>query len=64
MDGKIRLWNIPEKKVAFWNETPDSTIITAVGFSPNGDIAIAGTYLGVLLFYEIQVVLHFTNTSK
>ena len=52
LDCRLRLWNIPEKKVNFWNETPDSNLITAVGFSWDGKIAIAGSYLGNCYFYE------------
>ena len=33
LDGKLRLWNIPEKKVACWNEVDGSTnLITAANF--------------------------------
>ena len=35
LDGKLRLWNIPEKKVALWNEVEtgnNSRLITAVNF--------------------------------
>jgi len=35
LDGKLRLWNIPEKKVALWNEVEtgnNSRLVTAVNF--------------------------------
>ena len=35
LDGKLRLWNIPEKKVALWNEVDvgnTSRLITAANF--------------------------------
>ena len=33
LDGKLRLWNIPEKKVALWNQVEGSTsLITAANF--------------------------------
>jgi hypothetical protein len=33
LDGKLRLWNIPDKKVALWNEVDGPTkLITAANF--------------------------------
>lgn len=33
LDGKLRLWNIPDKKVAVWNEVEgQSKLITAANF--------------------------------
>lgn len=33
LDGKLRLWNIPDKKVALWNELDGQTkLITAANF--------------------------------
>ena len=34
LDGKLRLWNIPDKKVALWNEVTDgaSKLITTANF--------------------------------
>jgi WD40 repeat protein len=52
LDCKLRLWNIPEKKIAFWNELPESNLITAVGFTADGKLAVAGSYLGMCMFYE------------
>lgn len=52
VDSKFRLWSIPDKCVAFWNEVPD--IITAVAFTPDGRIAIAGCLSGLCLFYETE----------
>jgi len=50
LDSKLRLWSIPEKSVAYWNQVPD--LITAVAFSPDGKTAIAGCLNGLCLFYE------------
>lgn len=50
LDSKLRLWSIPEKTVAYWNQIPD--LITAVAFSPDGKTAIAGCLNGLCLFYE------------
>ncbi|CAG8537889.1 24974_t:CDS:10 [Dentiscutata erythropus] len=52
LDCRLRLWNIPEKKVAYWNELTDSQLITAVGFTLDGKMAVAGSLSGLCLFYE------------
>jgi len=52
LDSKLRLWSIPDKSVAFWNQLPD--LITAVAFSPDGKTAIAGCLNGLCLFYETE----------
>lgn len=56
LDCKLRLWSIPDKKVAFIKDVPD--LITAVGFTPDGDVSIAGCFGGQCLFYETDG-LHF-----
>ncbi|CAI2179479.1 9176_t:CDS:2 [Funneliformis geosporum] len=52
LDCKLRLWNIPEKKVADWMETPQQQLITAVGFTLDGKMSVAGSFSGLCLFYE------------
>lgn len=52
LDCKIRLWSIPDKSVAYWNQAPD--MITAVAFTPDGKTAIAGCLSGLCLFYETE----------
>lgn len=52
LDSKLRLWSIPDKSVAFWNQLPD--LITAVAFAPDGKTAIAGCLNGLCLFYETE----------
>ena len=52
LDAKLRLWSIPDKSVAFWNQLPD--MITAVAFTPDGKTAIAGTLGGMCLFYDTE----------
>lgn len=59
LDGKLRLWNIPEKKVALWNEIQGVNkfaIITAVNFAifPQMEEIIVGTYDGKCLFYTVD----------
>lgn len=61
LDGRIRLWNIPEKKVTFWNELPDSNLITAVAFTNNGMMAMAGSYSGACIFYKTEGLSYFTQ---
>ena len=56
LDGKLRLWNIPDKKVALWNEVSGSTkLITAANFCMNGKFAVVGTYDGRCVFYSTDV---------
>ena len=52
LDSKLRLWSIPDKSVAFWNQLPD--LITAVAFTPDGKTAIAGCLNGLCMFYETE----------
>ncbi|KAI9296276.1 WD40 repeat-like protein [Neoconidiobolus thromboides FSU 785] len=54
LDCRIRLWNIPEKKVSSWAELPDGNLVTAVGFSVDGKLAIAGSYHGLCVFYKTE----------
>lgn len=60
MDGKLRLWNIPDKKVALWNEVDGQTrLITAANFCQNGKYAVIGTYDGRCIFYDTEVSCSF-----
>lgn len=52
LDSKLRLWSIPDKSVAFWNQLPD--LITAVAFTPDGKTSIAGCLNGMCSFYETE----------
>ncbi|CEP14360.1 hypothetical protein [Parasitella parasitica] len=53
-DCKVRLWSIPEKRVAFWNEIPAGNMVTAVGFTLDGRTACAGANTGDVFFFETQ----------
>lgn len=55
LDGKIRLWHIPEKKVALWNEVEQVKFITAITFVRNGKFVVVGTYNGRCFFYTTDV---------
>ncbi|KAL9579726.1 MAG: hypothetical protein Q9212_004939 [Teloschistes hypoglaucus] len=59
LDSKLRLWSIPDKSVAYWNQLPD--LITAVAFTPDGKIAIAGCLNGLCLFYETEGLKYHTQ---
>ncbi|KAM0750005.1 WD40 repeat-like protein [Meredithblackwellia eburnea MCA 4105] len=52
LDCKLRLWNIPEKRVHVWTELPE--LITSVAFSSDGKLAIAGSFVGVCMFFEVN----------
>ncbi|XP_033122161.1 WD repeat-containing protein 44-like [Anneissia japonica] len=55
LDGKLRLWNIPDKKVALWNEIDGQTkLITAANFIQNGRFSVVGTYDGRCIFYDTE----------
>lgn len=66
LDGKLRLWNIPDKKVALWNEVDGQTrLITAANFCQNGKYAVIGTYDGRCIFYDTEVrSLHSSNAKQ
>ncbi|KAL8662628.1 MAG: hypothetical protein Q9202_004586 [Teloschistes flavicans] len=59
LDSKLRLWSIPDKSVAYWNQLPD--LITAVAFAPDGKTAIAGCLNGLCLFYETEGLKYATQ---
>ncbi|CAG7818596.1 unnamed protein product [Allacma fusca] len=66
LDGKLRLWNIPDKKVALWNEVNGpNKLITTANFCQNGKFAVVGTYDGRCIFfhteqlkYHTQIIVH------
>ncbi|KAI8923461.1 WD40-repeat-containing domain protein, partial [Entophlyctis helioformis] len=53
LDGRVRMWSIPEKRVRHWNELHRNPI-TAVAFSRDGGTVVAGTIQGDCVFYEAQ----------
>lgn len=63
MDGRIRIWSIPEKRVAFWNEIPDNKLATAVAFTLDGKTVIAGSHDGYCYFFETQSLKYNTQIS-
>eukprot|EP00794_Sanderia_malayensis_P011106 gene11103-12275_t len=65
LDGKIRLWNIPEKRVALWNEIDGSgtSLITAANFCREGKLAVVGTYDGRCIFYDTERLKYHTQLT-
>eukprot|EP01137_Pigoraptor_chileana_P010776 Opistho-2@4098 len=63
LDSKLRLWNIPEKKVALWNEIVGSgaNLITAANFCQNGKMAVVGTYDGRCVFFDTERLKYHTQ---
>ena len=63
LDGKLRLWNIPDKKVALWNEIEGvgSKLITAANFCGKGKYVVVGTYDGRCLFYDTEHLKYHTQ---
>ncbi|XP_037732934.1 WD repeat-containing protein 44 isoform X2 [Drosophila subpulchrella] len=62
LDGKLRLWNIPDKKVALWNEVDgQAKLITAANFCQNGQFAVVGTYDGRCIFYNTDQLKYHTQ---
>jgi len=52
LDTKLRLWSIPDKSVAYVTTVPD--MITAVGFTPDGQYSMAGCLNGLLNIYDTE----------
>ncbi|WVZ75117.1 hypothetical protein U9M48_023204 [Paspalum notatum var. saurae] len=50
IDGKVRVWDVSEKRVVDWADTRD--IIAAVSYKPDGKGLIVGTVAGRCRFYD------------
>ncbi|XP_059485552.1 WD repeat-containing protein 44 isoform X3 [Neocloeon triangulifer] len=62
LDGKLRLWNIPDKKVAVWTEVEGPIkLVTAANFCQNGKFAVIGTYDGRCVFYTTENLKYHTQ---
>ncbi|GMT32837.1 hypothetical protein PFISCL1PPCAC_24134 [Pristionchus fissidentatus] len=59
LDGKLRMWHIPDKKVAVWNEV-GVKFITALAFAKSGKFAVVGTYNGKCYFYSTDQLKYHT----
>lgn len=51
IDGKVRLWNVPETRVVSWQDIHD--MVTAVAFSKDGCRAVVGSMRGKCWFYSL-----------
>ena len=62
LDGKLRLWNIPDKKVALWNEVDGQTkLITAANFCQNGKASTQWRQFGVAFHAHFFNVVAFDS---
>ena len=52
LDSQLRLWSIPDKSAPYTAATNE--FITAVGFSPDGKVAICGVLSGMCTFYKTE----------
>ncbi|TVU29810.1 hypothetical protein EJB05_21397, partial [Eragrostis curvula] len=50
IDGKVRIWDVSEKRVVDWDDTRD--IITAVSYKPDGKGLVVGNVAGKCRFYD------------
>jgi WD40 repeat protein len=58
----VRLWSIKSKKLVNWNQIPDETV-TALSFTQNGSVLVAGTLKGNLVFFEVDGLKSSTQIS-
>ncbi|KAJ1867391.1 hypothetical protein LPJ78_001073 [Coemansia sp. RSA 989] len=53
LDCRLRLWDIPARRVRHWTRLPEGQMVTSVAFtSARGDRIVAGTYRGMCVFYS------------
>ncbi|CCH42325.1 putative WD repeat-containing protein [Wickerhamomyces ciferrii] len=52
LDHKVRLWSILDNEVSY--EFDCKNLVTAVSFTPNGNLTIAGTFNGNLYFLDTK----------
>ncbi|XP_065573005.1 WD repeat-containing protein 44-like [Artemia franciscana] len=62
LDGKLRLWNILDKKVEHCNEIDGQVkLISAANFTQNGEFAIIGSHNGRCIFYSVKDLKYHTQ---
>ena len=54
LDGKLRLWSIPDHRVADWVDIGE--MVTAAAFNSDGSVCTAGSYKGKCHFYAMDGV--------
>jgi WD40 repeat protein len=52
LDGKLRMWNIPDLKVVDWIDIGE--MVTSCAFSPDGERVVVGTHRGKCHFYGVE----------
>ncbi|CAN4117718.1 unnamed protein product [Withania somnifera] len=52
LDGKVRIWSIPERQVVDWNDLHE--MVTAACYTPDGQGALVGSYKGSCHWYNIS----------
>ncbi|KAF5751806.1 Transducin/WD40 repeat-like superfamily protein putative isoform 1 [Tripterygium wilfordii] len=50
IDGKIRIWGVPDKRVADWADIRD--VISTISYQPDGKGCVVGTIRGTCYFFE------------
>ena len=69
LDGKLRLWNMSEKKVALRNEIAkknnqiSTNLITAICFCQSGKTIAVGTFDGKCYLFHTEVILSFLSSK-
>ena len=61
-DGRIRVWDIRQKKILYWNEIHKASI-TTLCFTKDGSTIIIGTLSGTCLFYEFSGLKYNTQIT-
>ncbi|CAI9760473.1 unnamed protein product [Fraxinus pennsylvanica] len=50
LDGKVRIWSIPDRQVVDWNDLHE--MVTAACYTPDGQGALVGSYKGSCRLYN------------
>jgi WD40 repeat protein len=58
-DKKVRMWDIPDHRVIEWKQT--SHIVTAVQFTPQGSLVVAGLYDGTCVLFNSSGLRYHTQ---
>jgi WD40 repeat protein len=62
LDGRIRTWNIKEKKMINWREVKGDPI-TSIHITKNGAVIVAGTFSGLCIFYDFLGLKYNTQVN-
>lgn len=65
LDGKLRLWNISDKKIISWNDLKNQNkqnynFITAISFCQGGKTVAVGTFDGRCYLYHTEQLRYLT----